>query len=90
LSVAERARLLTGSDRNSRAKVVRNVKAGTRFIREWQGRTIEVTTAEDGRFVYRGQSYASLSAIARQITGTRWSGPAFFGIGPGREIRNGS
>jgi len=56
------------------------VKAGTRFIREWQGETHEVQSVEDGRFVYRGEIFRSLSVIAREITGTHQSGPRFFGI----------
>lgn len=52
---------------------------GARLLREWRGRTHEVTVTDTG-YVYRGQTYKSLSAIARQITGTRWSGPAFFGL----------
>lgn len=55
------------------------VKPGTRLIREWQGAVHEVTVGEDG-YVYRDQRYRSLSQIARAITGTRWSGPAFFGL----------
>jgi hypothetical protein len=54
-------------------------KAGTRFLREWQGETHIVSVTESG-FLYREQTYRSLSAIAREITGTRWSGPAFFGL----------
>lgn len=60
--------------------VHRRIKPGTRFLREWHGRTHEVTATADGRYSYRGSAYRSLSAIARAITGTRWSGPAFFGI----------
>ena len=55
------------------------VKPGTRLIREWRGETHEVTVLEDG-FIWRGARYRSLSRIARSITGTRWSGPAFFGL----------
>jgi hypothetical protein len=55
------------------------VKPGTRLIREWQGAVHEVTVGDDG-YVYRDQCYRSLSQIARAITGTRWSGPAFFGL----------
>lgn len=55
------------------------MKPGTRLIREWQGESHHVTVAERG-FEYRGRTYASLSEIARQITGTRWSGPLFFGL----------
>lgn len=52
---------------------------GTRLIREYQGEEHQVTVLEDG-FEYRKQKYKSLSVIARHITGTRWSGPAFFGL----------
>jgi hypothetical protein len=62
------------------ARPARNqLKPGTRLLREWQGHTHRVTVTEDG-YVYRGTRYRSLSAIARAITGTRWSGPAFFGM----------
>jgi hypothetical protein len=54
-------------------------KPGTRFLREWQGETHTVAVTEGG-LLYHGQTYRSLSAIAREITGTRWSGPAFFGL----------
>ncbi len=52
---------------------------GTRLVREWHGRTHHVTVLEKG-FEYRNTRYLSLSRIAREITGTRWSGPAFFGV----------
>lgn len=55
------------------------LKPGTRLLREWQGTTHEVRVLEAG-FDYAGQTYTSLSAIARAITGTPWSGPLFFGI----------
>jgi hypothetical protein len=54
-------------------------KSGTRLIRAWQGKTHEVTVLEEG-FRYQGQPYKTLSEIARLITGTRWSGPRFFGL----------
>jgi hypothetical protein len=54
-------------------------RAGTRMVRQWQGTLHEVVTLDDG-FMYDGQKYRSLSEIARAITGTRWSGPAFFGF----------
>lgn len=53
--------------------------AGGRLIREWNGVAHEVEVLEKG-FSWRGQTYRSLSAIAQAITGTRWSGPRFFGI----------
>lgn len=55
------------------------VKPGTRLLREWQGETHTVTVTVGG-FHYRDQAYESLTAIARLITGTAWSGPAFFGL----------
>lgn len=48
-------------------------------MREWQGQLHEVSVLVAG-FDYRGQQYQSLSGIARQITGTHWSGPLFFGL----------
>lgn len=54
-------------------------RPGTRMVRQWQGKLYEVVTLEAG-FIYDGQKYRSLSEIARAITGTRWSGPAFFGL----------
>jgi len=54
-------------------------KPGTRLIREWQGKTFEVTVMDRG-YAYRGSRYESLSEIAREITGARWSGPRFFGL----------
>jgi Protein of unknown function (DUF2924) len=55
------------------------LKPGTRLIREWQGRTYEVVVRDDG-LSWQGTHYRSLSAIARTITGTAWSGPLFFGL----------
>ena len=55
------------------------LKPGTRLIREWQGRTYEVVVLDDG-LSWQGTQYRSLSAIARKITGTAWSGPLFFGL----------
>ena len=57
---------------------------GARLIREWHGRTHIVTVADAG-FDYAGNSYRSLTEIAKTITGTHWSGPRFFGLGTARE-----
>jgi hypothetical protein len=57
------------------------LKPGTRLIREWQGRAHEVVVCVDG-FLWQRTQYRSLSQIARAITGTRWSGPVFFGLKP--------
>lgn len=54
-------------------------KPGTRLVREWNNRSHTVDVLEAG-YLYNGQTYRSLSAIARTITGARWSGPRFFGL----------
>jgi hypothetical protein len=51
------------------------------LLRDWQGHTHEVLVVDQG-FVWQQAQYRSLSQIARAITGTRWSGPAFFGLKP--------
>ncbi|ABK45269.1 conserved hypothetical protein [Magnetococcus marinus MC-1] len=56
---------------------------GTRLIREWKGMEHFVTVLDRG-FEYQGRKYRSLSAVAKAITGTHWSGPAFFGINGGK------
>ena len=63
-------------------------KPGTRFLREWQGQTFEVTVLDSG-FAFRGTRYDSLSKIAREITGARWSGPRFFGLNRLRSAASG-
>ena len=60
---------------------VRPLVPGTRLLREWQGMTHDVTVTAKG-FEYAGAKYGSLTAIAKQITGTAWSGPLFFGLRP--------
>ena len=57
-----------------------SLKPGARLVREWHGRTHTVTVTDDG-FEYAGESYASLTKIAKKITGAHWSGPRnFFGL----------
>jgi Protein of unknown function (DUF2924) len=55
------------------------LKAGAVLLREWHGTAHRVTVLERG-FDYQGQRFKSLSEIARRITGSRWSGPLFFGL----------
>ncbi len=55
------------------------LKPGVKLVREWRGETHDVLVLEDG-FQWRGQRWRSLSAIAREISGTHWSGPRFFGL----------
>ena len=62
-----------------RLRILPQLKPGTRLMREWRGRSHEVLVLDDG-FSWQGTHYRSLSAIARQITGTAWSGPLFFGL----------
>ena len=71
----------TSKLRPSRPSPLRQVTlaTGTRLVREWNGRTISVDVVGDG-FVWNDVRYRSLSEIARTVTGTRWSGPRFFGI----------
>lgn len=57
----------------------RRLKAGTVLVREYQGQQHTVTIVSDG-FAWRETAYASLSSIARAITGTAWNGPRFFGL----------
>lgn len=63
----------------SKSNIARNKTPGTRFIREWKGETHIVDVTESG-FLYRQQSFRSLSAVAKRITGAHWSGPRFFGV----------
>jgi hypothetical protein len=55
------------------------LKPGTQLARDWHGATHHVLVVEDG-FVLRGQKYSSLTRIAQEITGARWSGPRLFGL----------
>lgn len=55
------------------------LKSGARLIREWNGLT-HVVDVTKGGFLWNGQQHSSSSSIARAITGTRWSGPRFFGL----------
>src|ERR1700751_1682046 len=57
----------------------RNLKIGTVLVRDYRGRRHTVTVAPEG-YLWEGNAYSSLSAIARAITGTAWSGPRFFGF----------
>jgi hypothetical protein len=60
------------------------VSTGTVLIREWHGTKHQVTVLKDG-FLYRAKRFGSLSRIARAITGSRWSGPLFFGLKSSRK-----
>jgi Protein of unknown function (DUF2924) len=68
-----------------------NLRPGTVISKQWRGAQHVVTVLAAG-FQHQGTVYGSLSRVAREITGTRWNGPAFFGLrqGHGRtaEVRN--
>lgn len=70
---------LDGNAPKRRSALVSRPVAGTRLIREWKGVEHCVTVRRDD-FEYQGRPYKSLSAIARQIAGTRWNGLVFFGL----------
>ena len=56
-----------------------NMQNGTVLTREWKGKKYTVQVKPDG-YIYNSTHYKGLSKIAREITGTRWSGPLFFGL----------
>ena len=76
-------------EQHSKIKVGRGpelrLMPGTTLIREWDRHEYRVTVLPDGLYELNGQRYRSLSAAARAITGTHWSGPAFFGVRGGRK-----
>lgn len=83
------ARAYGGLSRESRralaeldaAKMVTSrTQPGTRLVREWQGKVHVVEVGDDQVIRWEGRAYGSLSKVARAVTGTRWSGPAFFGL----------
>ena len=63
----------------ARQTSVLEIKAGTKLLREYKGEKHEVTALEKG-FAYKSKTYKSLSAIAKEITGTQWNGKLFFGV----------
>jgi hypothetical protein len=58
---------------------ISTLKPGTRLVRQW-GDRVHLVNVETSGYQYQGARYKSLSEVARLITGTRWSGPLFFGI----------
>ena len=61
-----------------------SLKPGTVLLREWHGTQHQVIVREDG-IVFHGKQYKSLSQVAYRITGTKWSGPLFFGLKANRQ-----
>lgn len=56
-----------------------DIQPGTTLIREWRGETHRVEALRQG-FLWKGQTYRSLSLVAQRITGAHWNGPRFFGL----------
>jgi len=73
--------LARGFEINSKGSipVITALKPGTRLVREWRDQ-VHLVNVEANGYEYQGAKYKSLSKVARLITGTRWSGPLFFGI----------
>jgi hypothetical protein len=72
---------LIGQHGKNSGKIVlpRRIKPGATLVREWKGKSHRVTVLAEG-FAWDDKQYASLSEIARSITGARWNGPRFFGL----------
>jgi hypothetical protein len=79
LSARARRALRAAAKADGRSSLSKLPSRGTRLIREWHGTLHEVEVLEDG-YLWRRERHRSLSAIARAITGTKWSGPRFFGL----------
>ena len=80
LTAQERRTLRAIANRKpGREAGVASASPGTHLVRDWNGRTYRVEVTEDG-YVLDGTAYASLSAVAKRITGTARSGPRFFGL----------
>lgn len=76
---ATRRTLRAALSASGEARAAPAMAPGTRLLRDWNGVTHEVDVLEHG-FRWRGETWRSLSRIAREITGTAWSGPRFFGL----------
>jgi len=74
-ALAQLGNTLTGAQGRSGARSLK-------LVREWHGVLHTVTVDAEGKVHWDGQQWRSLSEVARAITGTRWSGPAFFGLKP--------
>jgi hypothetical protein len=68
-----------GADKSGSLAPARRIKPGSVLVREWGGHLHRVM-AIDGGFVWDGETYRSLSHVARAITGVQWNGPRFFGL----------
>ena len=83
------AKALGGLSRKTRQRLdqiaaaktrTKEARPGMRLVREFGGKVYMVTIGDDGQIEWNDREWRSLSEVARAITGTRWSGPAFFGL----------
>lgn len=77
----------TGEVPNQKRRTESQIAPGTVMVREYNGLTYRVMVLDDGRFELDGHPYKSLSAVARAITGSTYSGPVFFGLKPSHRDR---
>ena len=84
---AKTLRTLRNASEPQSAKTITTLNAGVTLVREWNGRTYQVSVQEHG-FKMDGRDYTSLTAIAKKITGAKWSGPRFFGLTGKRGIKH--
>jgi hypothetical protein len=73
---------------NGKIVLPRRIKPGSELVRTWKGKTYRVMVMADG-FAHDGKTFASLSEIASEITGTRWNGPRFFGLRSTKDAADG-
>jgi Protein of unknown function (DUF2924) len=71
--------IANGGSRSTTVTSTASLQSGSHLVREWNGRTYQVEVLPEG-YCLDGRTWASLSAIARHITGAHWSGPRFFGL----------
>lgn len=83
------AKVLAGPSRKTKRRLEQvaagrtqtsDVRPGMRLVREFGGKVHLVTIGSEGEVIWNDREWRSLSELARAITGTRWSGPAFFGL----------
>ncbi len=76
-------RIASEADQGSSKSLPRSdsdhIRPGAVLVREWEGDDHHVMALSEG-YAWKGQTYRSLSEVARAITGTRWNGPRFFGL----------
>ncbi len=83
--LATLARIAQNGSASSWGTPMVRLKPGSKLVREWRGKAHTVLVLEDG-FEHQGRRYASLTQIAREVTGAHWSGPRFFGLATSKRL----